>query len=113
MDISLSAASVSDLIHNESVSVIVFWIIRIVTSALLGALFYVAPAAGIAIGIAAYLRSRYFDRANRWIMAGSTILIIALASRSGDWPPVNLVLLWLVVQVIVPVIRCIATHSIR
>ena len=68
---------------------------------------------GFAIGIAAYLRSRYFDRANRWIMAGSTILIIALASRSGDWPPVNLILLWLIIQVIVPVIRGIFSHAIR
>lgn len=52
-----------------------------------------------------YLRSEGFDRANRWIMVGSGIVFVAMASEMFYKPPINLLLLWLIIQLTVPLLR--------
>ena len=101
------AANITSGISNEIVATILYWIIYVIVAILGLLLWYGVPLAVIGGGSFLYLKSEGFDKANRWIMIGSGILFVAMSSEMFYEPPLNLLLLWLIVQVAVPLIRYI------
>ena len=102
-----AAASITNGISNEIASTILYWIIYVLVGVLLMVIAYALPIAMVLGGSIVYLKSKFFDKANRWIMVGSGILFVAMASEMFYQPPINLLLLWLAVQVAVPLLRYI------
>lgn len=101
------AANITSGISNEIAATILYWIVFVIVGILLIAFFYGVPLAVIFGGSILYLKSDGFDKANRWIMVGSGILFVAMASEMFYQPPINLLLLWLIVQVAIPLLRYI------
>ena len=101
-DIVTLSLSAAELAGNTPA---LFWFLRILILILLVVLFYVVPGGGIFTGSFLYLRSSKFDRINRWIMIGSGIFLVAFSSVLNDPPQINPILLWILVQIIVPVGR--------
>ena len=101
-------AGVSSAIGNRAVSAIVYWIILLIVVLLLVILFYGIPIGIIAVGGYAYLKSSRFDKAARWIMIGSAITTIAVSSEiAGIRFDINLLLVWMIVQIAFPLVRFI------
>ena len=100
-------ANITSGISNEIAATILYWIVFAIVGILLIAFFYGVPLAVIFGGSILYLKSDGFDKANRWIMVGSGILFVAMASEMFYQPPINLLLLWLIVQVAIPLFRYI------
>lgn len=109
---AISSATISGGINHEIVANILYWVILIVVGLFCILLFYGVPVITIVGGGFIYLRSKLFDKANRWVMIGSGILFIAMSSEMFYTPKTNLLLLWLLVQVAVPLIRFIITPLI-
>lgn len=101
------AANITSGISNEIASTILYWVVFVIVGLLLIALFYGVPLFAIFGGSILYLKSKSFDKANRWIMIGSGILFVAMASEMFYKPPINLLLLWMIVQVSIPLLRFI------
>lgn len=104
---SVGAADIANGISNEIASSILYWVIWFVVGIVLFVFFYVLPLAVIFGGSFLYLRSEGFDKTNRWIMVGSGIVFVAMASEMFYQPPINLLLLWLIIQAAVPLLRYI------
>lgn len=102
----VASANITNGINNEITSNILYWILYVVVGLLSGLLFYGVPVV-IILGGFIYLNSKLFDKANRWIMVGSGILFVAMSSEMFYTPNMNLLFLWLLVQVTVPLIRYI------
>ncbi len=102
-----SGTYLAALITNSIASDIVFWIVFIIVGLLSALLFYGLPLVIIFGGNFIYLSSKAFDKENRWIMVGSAILFIAASSELSFTPQINLLLLWLIIQIAVPIIRYI------
>lgn len=102
-----AAANITSNIPNEIAVSIFYWIVFVIVGVLLAAIFYALPLAVIFGGSYLYFRSDKFDKANRWMMVGSGILFVAMASEMFYQPPINLLLLWLMIQVAIPVLRYI------
>lgn len=100
-------ANITSNIPNEIVASIFYWIVFVIVGVLLAAIFYALPLAVIFGGSYLYFRSDKFDKANRWMMVSSGILFVAIASEMFYQPPINFLLLWLIIQVVIPVLRCI------
>ncbi len=107
MEWTPAAANVANGISNEIASTILYWVIYILVGVLMMVVAYALPIAMVFGGSIIYLKSKYYDKANRWIMVGSGILFVAMASELFYQPPINLLLLWLAVQVAVPLLRYI------
>ena len=100
-----SSATISDGINHEIVANILYWAILIIVGLFSILLFYGVPVVVIMGGGFIYLRSNLFDKANRWVMIGSGIFFVAMSSEMFYTPKTNLLLLWLLVQVAIPLIR--------
>lgn len=100
-----SSATISGGINHEIVANILYWIILIIVGLFSILLFYGVPVVVIMGGGFTYLRSKLFDKANRWVMIGSGIFFIAMSSEMFYTPKINLLLLWMLVQFAVPLIR--------
>ena len=99
------AAGVSDLIPNDVIAVILYWLIFIMVGIFLMLLLY-GVVSYILIGTCyLYLKSDKFDKINRWLMVSSGICFIAMGSEIFNHQVCNLILLWLIIQVIVPLLR--------
>ena len=107
MEWTPAAANVANGIPNEIASTILYWVLYILVGVLMMVVAYALPTAMVFGGSIIYLKSKYYDKANRWIMVGSGILFVAMASELFYQPPINLLLLWLAVQVAVPLLRYI------
>ena len=102
---SVSSANIANGICNEIVATMLYWILYAIVGLLSILLFYGVPVVFIIGGGFIYLKSELFDKANRWILIGSGILFVAMSSEMFYTPKINLLLLWLLVQVAVPMIR--------
>lgn len=102
-----SSATISGGIDHEIVANILYWVILIIVGLFSILLFYGVPVVVIMGGCFIYLRSNLFDKANRWVMIGTGIFFIAMSSEMFYTSKINLLLLWLLVQVAVPLIRYI------
>lgn len=102
---SVSSANITNGISNEIVATMLYWILYAIVGLLSILLFYGVPVVIIIGGSFIYLKSELFDKANRWIMIGSGILFVAMSSEMFYAPKINLLLLFLLVQVAVPMIR--------
>ena len=100
-----SAAGIAHEIPNDIASVVIYWIILIIVGILLCLIFFGVPLLAVLDGSIIYLTSGKFDKLNRWIMIGSGILFVAMASELFYKPPVNLLLLWFLIQLAVPLLR--------
>lgn len=100
-----SSATISGGINHEIVANILYWIILIIVGLFSILLFYGVPVVVIMSGGFVYLRNSLFDKANRWVMIGSGIFFVAMSSEMFYTPKTNLLLLWLLVQVAIPLIR--------
>lgn len=104
---TVDVANLTNGISNDTVSMILYWILWVLVGLILVILFYVVPLVIIVGGSWMYFKSKLFDRANQWIMVGSSIFFIALASEMFYTPPINLLVIWFIVQVAVPLLRYI------
>ena len=102
---SVSSANIANGICNEIVATMLYWILYAIVGLLSILLFYGVPVVFIIGGGFIYLKSELFDKANRWILIGSGIFFVAMSSEMFYTPKINLLLLWLLVQVAVPMIR--------
>ena len=104
---TVDVANITNGISNDTVSVILYWILWVLVGLILLILFYVVPLVIIVGGSWMYFKSKLFDRANRWIMVGSSIFFMALASEMFYTPPINLLVICFIIQVAVPLLRYI------
>ncbi len=100
-----SAAGLADGISNDTASSIIYWIILITVGIILVLFFLGLPLLLTLGGSFLYLSSDKFDKLNRWIMVGSGIFLIVMASELFYKPPINLILLWLLLQIAAPLLR--------
>ena len=107
IDTAKSGAITLSNIQSEIMSNILYWIVFILYALIVFLLLYVAPTALILGCCYYYFRSKYFDKINRWIMIGSGILFIAMSSELFYEPEINLFLLWLIIQLTIPLMRFI------
>ena len=101
------SANLSNGINHEIVATALYWIILALVGLLSILLFYGVPVVVILGGGFVYLKSKLFDKANRWVMIGSGILFIAMSSEMFYTPKMNLLLLWFLIQFALPLIRYI------
>jgi hypothetical protein len=101
------SANITSGISNDIIALLLYWIIYILIGILSILLFYGVPLVIICGGSFIYLKSKLFDKANRWIMIGTGILFVAMSSEMFYAPKINLLLLWLLIQMVVSPIRFI------
>lgn len=102
---TVSSANITNGISNEIVANMLYWILYGIVGTLSILLFYGVPVVVIIGGGFLYLKSELFDKVNRWIMIGTGILFVAMSSEMIYSPKINLLLLWLLIQIIVPLNR--------
>ena len=110
---TVAVAEISDFIPNSILSGILYWVIWVIVWLLLFLLFYIIPLLSIFCGCYIYFKSKSFDKVNRWIMIGSSMIFIAFASEVFNMQPINLIKIWVIVQIAVPIIRYIGIPLIR
>lgn len=90
---------------NSTGSTIVYWVVLVIMMLVLVVVLYVIPLGIILGGGGAYIRSKLFNKAAKWIMILSGIALIALSSECvGFHLPVNVFILWLGIQLLYPLI---------
>ncbi len=111
--LTLAIANITNEIPIHTVSVILYWIVYILVGLILLILFYLVPPAIIIGGCYMYLKSEFFDLINQWIMIGSSILLISFTSEMVYTPPINLLVVWFILQGVAPLLRHIIIPFLR
>ena len=104
-DWTIFVADLAAGLADGMTSSILYWVVYIFIGLLLLLVLQILPIlAGIIINVR-YLRSKYYDKPSQWIMIGSGLFLIAMTAEHFLSIPVNILLLWSLVQISVPIIR--------
>ncbi|GEM_PF-3957724 len=96
--------SIALSITNGMVRSVCYWILYILSGAIMAVLFYGVPIVVALYGGYKYFQSKYFDKVSRWLMVASGITMIVIAANAIGirW---NVFISWIITQGLISVIR--------
>jgi hypothetical protein len=101
------AENAATLFSNMGADV-AYWLVLIIMTLVLVIILYAVPMGIVFGGGYCYIKSKKFDKYAQWIMIASGIAVIAISSECvGFRLPVNVIILWMLIQTAFPVIRYI------
>lgn len=106
-------AAITEKIPYEILQISLYWGFRTIVVAGLVLFFYVLPVTLIVGIILRYAESCYYDKVNRWIIVVTMMVLILLISRFKVNVGINPLLLWGIIQCLVPVVRFVIPAIVR
>lgn len=92
-------------VPNSILAQVLYAVFGVIIGILLFFIFYFTPVICVYLAFKYYLLTERFDNINRWIMVGSGILFVSEAYACPELMPKNILIWWMLLQVVVPVIR--------
>ena len=110
--IATKAAGITGGITNDYAKNALFWILFVICIILLFLVFYGVPVVITGVVVYKYLFGRYYDKVNQWIMIATGIAVIVGSHDTKRLVKCNVILMWLVIQLAVPIVRFVIVPCI-